>query len=182
MKYNDLPAHIRAAHTAEQRAYYQSVYAEPRFGPEWITAHRRLEMELADTDRRHFFLGYWPSEALHILESFRREHFDAEPHPTFSSVGDRLKRFYPNLFPMLDMRMGALGVAANSHPALLPIWKAYENLKASYFRKLAAAEELTNHLEGKQRRKQRHTYYLEAFAAIYPDLKSLIDSLIHLRN
>ena len=180
-RYDQVPLHIRATHSPEQRAYYEAVYAEPRFGPEWSTAHRRLEMTVADSTRRDFFLGYWPYEALHTLESFRRQHFDAPPDKgthAQSSVGDRLRHYYPGLFPMLDRRMAALSDAAGTHPWLRPLWKRYENLKALFWRKLQAAEIMAEGVESKPRRRElRHQLYREAFAAVYPRLRELLDEL-----
>lgn len=179
-RYQNLPAHIRASHTPEERAYYQATYDEPRLGPEWATAHRKIEMTVADIDRRDFFLGYWPQEALSILEEFKDNHYEAEPDKNFSTLGERLRKYYPKLFSLLDTRMAGLSDATDTHPQLLPLWRAYQSLKASYMRKLTAADKLTSHLADLPRRKRRHEHYRVAFEAVYPDLKRLIESLIEL--
>lgn len=174
--YNDLPAHVRASHTPEERAYYEAAYFKHphRLGPEYITASRRLEMKSADTDRRNFFLSYWPQTALQNLEKFRASHYDAKPDPVFSPVGDRLRRYYPDLFAHLGCRMDALAEACDSHPDLKLIVSSYNERKASYFRLLTEADELTAHLRGMPKRTRRHALYREAFAATYPDLKRLL--------
>lgn len=178
--YDEIPAHVRGSFSLEERAYYEAAYFNhPHgLGPEWVTAHRKLEMAV-DRERRDFFLSYWPDQALWLLEDFKRNHFDAEPHKYTSSIGDRLREYYPGFFKALDKRMAALSDAADTHPQLLPYWKAYETLKATYWEMLHAAEVLTRHIESpKTRKAKRHEHYKEAFAAVYPELKRLIESLV----
>ena len=182
--YNELPAHIRAAHTPEQRAYYEAAYFNhPHgFGPESITAQRKLEMQIADTEQRDFFLSYWPETALENLERFKVSHYDAEPDPVFSPVGDRLRRYYPDLFAHLGCRMEGLADVLDTHPTLRPLVDRYDAIKADYFRMLAAAEELCKHLTGKPKQTRRHKRYREVFAAIYPNLKRLLEELVQERK
>lgn len=178
----EVPAHIRASWTPEELAFYTAVYDRPRLGPEWITAHRKIEMTLADSNRRDFFMDYWPDEALNILESFKSQHYDAKPDKGLhaqSRIIDRLEVHYPRLFKLLDTRLGALPEACTTHPHLVPYWHAYRELKAVYWTKLNAAIVLTEDIQpAKMRHAERHELYRKAFAQVCPRLRDLIDALV----
>lgn len=174
--------HIRASWSKEERAFFEAVLSAPlALGPEWTTGRRRIEMQEADIDRRNFFLSYWPQEALKDLELFKRDHFDALPTEgayATSSITERVEFHYPYLFKFLDARMAPLGDTLDTHPHLAGYWNGYSELKASYWRKLTAAEELTADVESATRRfAKRHELYMMAFEAAYPRLHELLNEL-----
>ncbi len=186
-----IPAHVRASWTPEEREYYETVAGQPRLGREWVVAHRKIEMLLADQQKRDFFLGYWPENALAYLGAFKAKHYDAEPdrgHYAESTLVDRLRKYYPGLFEVLDTRVGSLREAATTHPHLQTIAETYAGLKAEYFRLLTAAELLAGSGKGlpqkeqKRINKKKHDYFREAFARIYPDLHDLIAALCNSRR
>ena len=177
----EVPAHIQAGWSTEERRYYEHSYDKVRLGTAWTIAHRKIEMQMSGRGKRNFFLGYWPREALDTLERFREHHYDAElttgaysPHP----IADRVKYFFPELFDKLGCRLEGLSDAENSHPWLREYSRAYQQLKNKYFELLTSSDSLTKHLGSKSLRyAKRHEYYRVAFEAVYPDLHALLKEL-----
>ena len=178
-----IPEHVRASWTDEQRKFYDLSYFEhpTGFGPEWITAHRSLEMQ-CDVGRRGLFLEYWPDEALSDLECFKRSHYD-NPADTglyaLSSVHLRVKKFYPELFSMhLRPRIAPLEYLEDTHPDMYLLWKEFCRIDNSYHRKLHAAVELTDGIQNrKEREKERYRLYRLAFIGVYPELHQLLSDM-----
>lgn len=188
-KRSNIPEHVRAAWTPDQHRFFEKSYFHhpTTFGPEWITAHRALEMQLAESGRREFFLEYWPHEALAALERFWGHHYNRTPdkgHHAESSVSLRVRKFYPELFTMhLRPRVAPLEYIADTHPHLYDLWTQFRALDDSYHRKLNAAAELAGNIpDPKERKAQLHTLYRLAFQSVYPPLRAVLMEMMEVAD
>ena len=175
-----VPAHIKEAWTPAERRYYEATYKKPRLGPEWSTAHRRVEMQMADVPKRKFFAGYWPHVARDGLERFKRVHYDKLPDARMDdSIARRISKWYPELFSVcLDPRMLPLFNAANTHTYLREYRERYEAIRELYFERLTAAATLAEmYRPGEATKKRQHDDYRAAFASIYDLLHDLLQDL-----
>ena len=175
-----VPAHIKASWSPAEHRYYEATYQRPRLGPEWITAHRRVEMQMADIPQRDFLAKYWPHNARDKLQNFKHSHYDLNPDARRDdSIARRISKWYPQLFSTsLDPRMTPLFNASDTHPMLRSYQALYEVLRESYFDGLRAADTMARiRRPGTANKKQQHDDYRAVFASIYEPLHTLLDDL-----
>jgi hypothetical protein len=177
MKFEDIPAHVRASMSAAEKLRNQIILDGPKLGHPWITTHRRIEVLAGTPATLKHIAGYFPHEALATLDRFAKTHWrrpaekgsDAE-----STMNNRIKVFYPDLFSNLRCRLTAL----LEIPQCAVLRKAFETLEAAFLFDLTAADRLARNLEGAQKRNRRHDDYRLAFANIYDDLRDLLLELV----
>jgi len=179
---SDVPKHIRGAWTKEQRAFIEAVYSRQQLGPEWITAHRCVEMQCGSKKERDFLLGYYPEEALANLENFKQTHYAMAPDKgcsALSSVVLRVSKFYPEFFTVnIRPRLRPLEHTQDTHPYAFELYMRIKDLDDEYYRSLAAAEQLTRHISNrKERMAKLHDLFKLAFEAVYPGLKTILSEL-----
>ena len=175
-RFEDLPEHQRAAMSAGQRTYYKAVLNGPKTGHGYVTAHRQAEMLTGTHETRRRFSDYFPQESLVTLDSFIETHWRQEPTTggnVESTLANRIKRHYPDLFPRLRDRLSAMFE--------LPQFAAerirFELLEEAFYSDLACAEQLARRLDGSERRKRLHSDYRLAFANIHDGLHGLVSDL-----
>ena len=176
----NVPDYVKASWSPAERRYFEAAYRTPRLGPEWITAHRRVEMQMADPLLRDFFAGYWPHEAREWLQDFKRSHFDTPPGVGIDdSLRRRISKHYPELFiQYLDPRMAPLFEATDTHPLLREYRARYETLRETYIKGLeAAATVAAMYPPSMATRKRQHDDYRAVFLSIYESLRDTLDEL-----
>ena len=154
---------------------------KPMGGYEYIAAHRKAEV-LAGDDSFHIKVaGYFPHEALQLLDTFSRGHFERPPTKGIyaeSTISTRNRRYYPNLFVFLRARLTALFEIREFATHRL----AFEKLESDYRQDLAASIKQVRRLSGAKRSAQLHEQYKLAFESIYNELRELLIELVAIGN
>ena len=174
---NDVPKHVLAAMSKAERRRIEIILEGPKLGHPWITTHRQIEVKAGDRHTQTHVAGYFPPEALDDLEQFAKRHWRAEPEKASigdSTVGNRVKDYYPRLFSNLRCRLTALFEIPECR-----VWQEkFEQLEAAYLFDLTAADRLARNLEGNERKNRLHDDYRLAFGNIYDELRSLLLELV----
>lgn len=176
-RYDDIPKHVLAAMSVPQRDYYRTVLNGPKVGHGYVTAHRQMEVRAGDTQTRRHLASYFFAEALATLESFVAVHYRAEPTTgahSESTVANRVKKHYPELFVRLRDRLSAMF----EMPELAHERARFEELEGEFYADLAGAERLARRLEVSDRTKRLHTDYHLAFGNIHDALRGLLLELV----
>ena len=176
-RFEDLPAHVRAAMSEAQRSYYRTVLDGPKLGHGYVTAHRQAEVITGDAETHRHFGGYFFDGAFATFESFAEVHHRREPTQGLhsdSTVANRLKRHYPDLMPRLRARLSAMFEL----PQLAPERARFDRIETAYYADLTSADQLARNLEGAQKQKSRHDNYRVAFFNIHDDLRDLLLDLV----
>lgn len=146
--------------------------------PQWTAEQRRVQVLAGDRAQHKFMSAYYLVEALRTLEAFAAQHYEAAPSKYGSPVGDRLRRFYPNLCYRLRDRLDPMFEIEE----FAPYKPRFEKLEKKYLAGLRSADDLARDFEGAKKRNQRHEGYLQAFGNIYPQLKALLTELVEIGN
>ena len=175
--FEDLPAHVRASMSAAEKLRHQIILDGPKLGHPWITTHRRIEVLAGTPLTLQHIAGYFPHEALATLDRFAETHWRRGAEKGIgaeSTMSNRTKVFYPDLFSNLRCRLTAL----LEIPQCSVLRDAFERLEGAFLFDLTAADRLARNLEGSQKKKRLHDDYRLAFANIYDDLRGLLLELV----
>jgi len=154
---------------------------KPMGGYQYIAERRKAEVLTGDDDFFRLVAGYFPHEALQLLENFARKHYEQPPGKGMyseSTVSLRNRRYYPNLFVFLRARLTALFEVREFATHRM----AFEKLEADYKQDLAAARIQVRRLSGTKRATFIHTLFNMAFESIYEDLHGLLAELVAIGN